>query len=57
MRIGIFKIHIIITTQLLLEKKKTQKHKTQHRDGYIDFKEFVKIVEASDFGDKLTLQF
>ena len=28
-----------------------------NRDGYIDFSEFVKIVEASDFGDKLTLQF
>eukprot|EP01064_Diplonema_japonicum_P024528 TRINITY_DN3511_c0_g2_i1.p1 TRINITY_DN3511_c0_g2~~TRINITY_DN3511_c0_g2_i1.p1 ORF type:complete len:197 (+),score=43.97 TRINITY_DN3511_c0_g2_i1:61-591(+) len=29
----------------------------ENRDGYIDFNEFVKIVEASDFGDKLTLQF
>eukprot|EP00755_Sulcionema_specki_P023168 Sspe_Gene.14171::Locus_4894_Transcript_1_1_Confidence_1.000_Length_659::g.14171::m.14171/K06268/PPP3R, CNB; serine/threonine-protein phosphatase 2B regulatory subunit len=29
----------------------------ENRDGYIDFNEFVKVVEASDFGDKLTLQF
>eukprot|EP01065_Artemidia_motanka_P004504 TRINITY_DN1212_c1_g1_i1.p2 TRINITY_DN1212_c1_g1~~TRINITY_DN1212_c1_g1_i1.p2 ORF type:complete len:177 (+),score=86.05 TRINITY_DN1212_c1_g1_i1:89-619(+) len=29
----------------------------ENRDGYIDFKEFIKIVEMSDFGDKLTLQF
>eukprot|EP00756_Hemistasia_phaeocysticola_P011902 Hpha_TRINITY_DN15157_c0_g1::TRINITY_DN15157_c0_g1_i1::g.129974::m.129974/K06268/PPP3R, CNB; serine/threonine-protein phosphatase 2B regulatory subunit len=28
-----------------------------NRDGFIDFQEFVKVVEASDFGDKLTLQF
>jgi len=27
------------------------------RDGYITFPEFEKIVNSSDFGDKLTLQF
>lgn len=27
------------------------------RDGYISFSEFEKVVMASDFGDKLTLQF